>query len=372
MTSLMLNIAEVVQQSIDSIPPKYRKIISSGTVVVGLWALRNAFWRVLNRLRSYPAGPLGLPFFGCFLPFAIRPASFAMELGRKYGSVAYVPLMMSNNVFINDPLILRQLFQTMKITSRPPSTFRKVLSFGVINGDEWVSRRQFFTQTAMTLSKSSFVLNSVRRAMLNVEPRMEQLIQRKALWVPNDDVQYFAVNNAWALIFDHVLSIDDPIVTKYSKMQEHVANAAMLAILIDILSNFSEIEIVAKNTTWKDHEAADQMLIEWMNQNGFEVDRDRKIFKRVNGKKSESTSKDKVYADFLIDKLEHGLIEYDQIWPDFEMALAGALDTVSASSAYGFLLLAKHPVVQQRLYEELGLFNLLTLTALRTYLFSEY
>merc|ERR1719244_2424299 len=147
-----MTVLQLVEQYIydfrHKLPPKARRIISICSAAVGFWVLRNAFWKVLNRFRSYPSGPLGLPLLGCFLPFAVRPASFAMELGRKYGPVAYVPLMMSNNVFINDPLILRQLFQTMKITSRPPSTFRKVLGFGGINGDEWFTRRKFFSQTA--------------------------------------------------------------------------------------------------------------------------------------------------------------------------------------------------------------------------------
>ena len=83
------------------------------------------------------------------------------------------------------------------------------------------------------------------------------------------------------------------------------------------------------------------------------MDCDRKILKRVNDK--ESKFKTKVYADFLIDKLENGEIEYDKIWADLQLVFGGAIDTTSHTSAYGFLLLAKYPEIQQRVYGELGL-----------------
>ena len=88
----------------------------------------------------------------------------------------------------------------------------------------------------------------------------------------------------------------------------------------------------------------------------FEVDFDEEILQRVNGK--ESSSKTKVYADFMIEKLESGKIEYDAIWAEFELMLSASIETVSHTASYGFLLLAKYPAAQQRIYDELGIMHI--------------
>ena len=77
---------------------------------------------------------------------------------------------------------------------------------------------------------------------------------------------------------------------------------------------------------------------------------------RVNGKGS--GSKTKVYADVMIRKLESGEIEYDEIRADFELIAAAGIGTTQQTGSYGFLLLAKHPAVQQRVYDELSMLHM--------------
>ena len=279
--------------------------------------------------------------------------SFVVSLGRKYDPMAYVPLMMSNNLFINDAVIVKQLFQTMKINTRPLVTIRRPLPFLWPDGHEWSSRRKFFSQTAMTLSNSSFVLSNTGRSMDCVIPRIDRLVAQKALWCPHHDVEYFAINNAWTAVFGHVLSIDDPFVPEFCEMMVRATDMIQLGILLDLISNYSGFDLISRHSTQQIHVESDDMLKEWMKSNGFIVDCDRKILKRVNGKESKSTTK--VYADFLIDKLENGEIEYDKIWADLQLVFGGAIDTTSHTAAYGFLLLAKYPEIQQRVYGELGL-----------------
>ena len=336
------------------VPPKYPKTISIIGVVLGYWTIRNLFWKILNRIHSYPTGPLGLPFFGCFFPFALSQKLFIIKSAQKYGSVTYYPLLMSKHLLINDPKIVKFLYQTKKVISRPQMTPRHTLGFIFVNGDEWTKRRKLFSQTALTLSNSSFVLNNVRRSMDCVIPRMERRIQRNELWVPSDDVEYFAINNAWTAIFDDILSIDDPFVSPFCEMQERKVATLKMAALIDILSNFSGWTFLQKHLTWKVQEEGDEMLAEWMRKNGFEVDRKQQIMKRVNIE--ETGRRTKVYVDFLIEKLERGEIEYETIWGEFALAFAAAIDTTSQSGSFGLLLLAKHPNVQQKVYDELGMY----------------
>ena len=246
------------------LPPKYLRIISIGMINVSFWTIRNVFWKILNRIRSYPYGPLGMPFFGCFFQFAITPMSFVVNLGRKYDPMAYVPLMMSNNLFINDPVIVKQLFQTMKINTRPLVTIRRPLPFLWPDGHEWSSRRKFFSQTAMTLSNSSFVLSNTSRSMGCVIPRIDRLVAQKALWCPHHDVEYFAINNAWTAVFGHVLSIDDPFVPKFCDMMVRATDMIQLGILLDLISNYSGFDLISRHSTQKIHFESDDMLKEWM------------------------------------------------------------------------------------------------------------
>ena len=336
------------------VPPKYQRMISIVSAVLGYWAIRNMFWKILNRLRSYPTGPLGLPFFGCFFPFALSQKSFLIQCAQKYGSVTYYPLLMSKHLLINDPKIVKFLYQTKRVISRPKMTPRRTVGFLLANGDEWTKRRKLFSQTALTLSNSSFVLNNVRRSMDCVIPRMERRIQRKELWMPSDDLEYFAINNAWTAIFDDILSIDDPFVSTFCEMQERKVSQLKLSFLLDLFSNFSGWTFLQKHSNWRLQDQSDEMLAEWMRGNGFEVDHKRGIMKRVDGQGSGPRTK--VYVDFLIEKLERGEIEYETIWGEFALAFAAAIDTTSQSGSFGLLLLAKHPNVQQKVFDELGVY----------------
>merc|ERR1719295_1777296 len=119
--------------------------------------------------------------------------------------------------------------------------------------------------------------------MDSVIPRMDRLVEQKALWCPGHTVEYFAMNNAWTAIFDDILSIDDPFVPKFSDVLVRALRITQVSFLLDLFSNYSGFDLIARNTVQNIHEEANDMLKGWMKRNGFIVDCDRKILKRVNG-----------------------------------------------------------------------------------------
>lgn len=340
------------------IPVKYHKLLSITCAVIGFWSIRNLFWKIANRIRNYPPGPHGLPYFGCFFPFGLTPSRFLVDIAHSYGPVAYVPLLLTRNLFVADPAILRQLYKSQKVTARPHLTTRKVNAFGVLSGKEWWSRRKYAMETVLSLAQSSFVLQGHLRSMQSAAPKMNRRnVEQKELWYPHDTVHYFIINASFATIFDHVLEVDDPFIPAFCHQAQSAAQSVGVGILVDLFSNFSGFELFSKWFLWRIHDDADNQLIEWMKANGFQVDRDRKILKRVkmgNLATAKKNTRTKVYADFLIDKLESGQMEYDQIWAEFESMFAASIDTQAHTATFGFLLLAKFPKIQQRVYDEIG------------------
>ena len=69
-------------------------------------------------------------------------------------------------------------------------------------------------------------------------------------------------------------------------------------------------------------------------------------------KKLTRNSNESSFIDFLINNTE---MESNEIMADIALALIAGTNTTSKALEYGFLLLAKHPSIQQRIYEEVKL-----------------
>eukprot|EP01084_Bolivina_argentea_P277388 473543_1 len=326
---------------------KYYKLKVFGVSVVALCTVRFLFWKMYNRFKSYPEGPVGIPFLGCLLQFAIQPQKFLWSVAQ-YGPITYVPLMTSNNIFISDPLILRELYQKQKIVERPKMHLRPIPTFAGINGKEWDARRNYVNATVMTLAKSSFVLSNVRQCLRNIEP----VINKNSLWFPKECIHYISFCNVWASVFGQILPFGDPLITRYCKHAEKSVYRVGILLFLKAAINFSlKIpDIIQWYIVWEVFgKQSDDILLQWMRNNGFVVDPSKNILQRTTGK----TNKQKVYIDFMIQRAMNAEISVKTILSDIPTVIIAAIDTTTQAVIYGFLCLAKYPDIQQMVYHEL-------------------
>ena len=348
-------IEDAYKQQFGTKPPKYFKYMMIAFSGTSLLIFRKIFWTLLNKLRSYPHGPIGLPFLGCIIPFSATPFKFLINIGYNYGPITYVPLLASNNIFISDPKLLRKLYQREKIIARPEWHIRPTPAFTDITSiKESLQRRKYASTTVFNLTNTSFVLEKTKQCLDQyIEPLFnEDYIENNRLWYPRNFMHFFALNTVFSATFDYILPFNDPFIKKYSLWGDELVQAAGPAIAADLLHNFtiSYPKWLQNKLSYNTVNKGENMLIEWMENNGFMVNVNENILKRTT---SAANKKNKVYIDYLINKIDENEINVKKALSDVGMIMAGGVDTTAKSIEYGFLLLAKYPDTQEMIYKEL-------------------
>ena len=331
-------------------PPKLFRYI---TIALILLVIRNIFWKLFNRLRSYPPGPIGLPFLGCLLAFAGKPRKFLVDIANKYGPITYVPLFLSNNVFISHPKIIRKLYQDEKINDRPALGFSAVPSITELNGHKWNKRRQFASISVLNLTNTAFILSHTKQCIDKYIESIikDKCIQNNELWYPNNDLHFITLYIIFSASFDSHLSINDPFIKQFTDFTETFAVRARIAIALNSIASGLNVSLpnwLLKRLLWNNTQQAVDTIIKWMNNNGFIIDVEKNILKR-----KDDSNDNKVYINFLISKLNAKQITIADIITDVRAILGASIHTTSKSLEYGFLLLAKYPHIQQKVYDEL-------------------
>eukprot|EP01084_Bolivina_argentea_P112021 199795_1 len=316
---------------------------------------RNTFWKMYNKIRGYPDGKMGLPFFGCLFQFGRKPRKFLFSVADQYGPLAYVPLVMSNNIIVSDPQILKTLYKHQKIidrpsffASRPPPKL-----FSDINNKEWERRRKYCSTTVMLLANSPFVLSTVKKCINNFIPIMDKkYVENNELCYPQKYFHYISFNTIWSAVFDKILPFNDPFIKSYCQVSDKFINKLGVGILLDTITNGHTPDFMKRNIVWKYTKDVDKLLFDWMNNNGFVVDLGKKLLYRKNDNISDNKIS-KVYIDFLLEKLKKKETTIYEIICDIQLVLSASIDTTSKSSEFGFLLLAKYPKIQEMVYNEI-------------------
>eukprot|EP01084_Bolivina_argentea_P292013 501933_1 len=316
---------------------------------------RNIFWKIYHHLKSYPNGPLGLPLFGCLLNFCINPRRFLANIARDYGPISYFPIMGSNNVFISDHNILKDMYQNMNIVDRPELEIQKIPGFLTLCGEPWKIRRKYAMHSVMRLSKTTFILSNVKKCIEKydyIEPN-QTITNEKSL---EKLIHFIAFNNIWSAVFDQILPPNDAVIDRYCKCAEKAMWRGSVNVLVKIATNFSKN--IPNFMKWHVNyvqnvfdKEANTILIDWMNENGFVVDLERNILRRCP--KFKHNENNFAHIDYMIEKEKNNEISVKEVISDTHNILLAAIDTTTKSSQIGFLYLAKYQKVQEMVYNEL-------------------
>jgi len=343
----------------------YQKIIALLSVFV---CGRYVTLKLHRKIYNYPPGPIGLPFVGCLVSFGLWPRRFLYNLERHYGGIACVPLGVYDNIFLSRTDAIEFLMKKTNFNDRPllynsprPQGQNDVV---FINGQEWSRRRRYASKSLIRLADSSFIARHVNNAVKkDVCPAIEAAqIEQGKLWFPRTHTSFFAMNIVFSAIFGVELRMNDAFIQRYIAQTAVFLDSLTFVLHMSMLINFKLPDKlmwgVLSNHRKNAHEH-DVILSQWMNASGFfEVDTspEHYVLKRL---KYDDTQHNKhgdedeeVFLDFLIKEFEAGKISIEQIISDIQAVLAGSIDTTRNGTEYGFVLLAKYPAIQQRIYEE--------------------
>eukprot|EP01084_Bolivina_argentea_P037853 69997_1 len=339
--------------------------------------------KIKRKLYKYPPGFNGIPICGTLFYFHLFPKHFLFNLGIL-GPISMTKIGYYNNVFINDAQLLKQLFIDKRFHNRLKIRFgndvvpKKDAPFMFLSGETWKKRRKYSMKTIFTLTSSAFILNKVNDTITN---GINKHITSDALWYPSDSTCLFSFNNVFSSIFRMNLELDHPFVTQFIHLNElffkNLQTHIGLSLLCPPLLNIPQFILNRIVDTQYYIQQMINLLVDFMNNNGFKVNLDSNVLERIKIKHNmdakEIINKELVYIDLVINEHKNNNITAKEVILDMLSLMQAGIDTTQQTAEYGFLLLAKYPNIQQRVYNELineyedGIFSFIKLHKLNVF-----
>lgn len=168
---------------------------------------------LLRNVKSYPPGPMGLPFIG-YLPFLSEDVHLDfIQLGKKYGDVFSIRLGFQNVVVLHGGEAIRESLLKSEFLGRPPyGTLQFINPLTAFFGDNmaiWKEQRRFLVKTLRNLGVRKTKFED--EVMVEIDSFLEVLKSHKGK--PMDmkrSLQASISNNICALIFGKRYDHDDP------------------------------------------------------------------------------------------------------------------------------------------------------------------
>ena len=143
-------------------PITWSRCLKLCLIILGAGVFERMIHVMYRKYRKFPAGPVGIPFFGSIFPFVATPLSFMLKQ-PTYGKISYFNIIGTHNVVINDTKLISQLCCKNELMYRPNFGpyfigHQKNLTF-TNNLSSWKKRRAIFRQHLISPLVSSLKSN---------------------------------------------------------------------------------------------------------------------------------------------------------------------------------------------------------------------
>eukprot|EP01083_Nonionella_stella_P020474 56750_1 len=333
------------------------KLIKVAAICATILVVRKLYKNIIRKYNQYPPGFDGVPLYGSLFSWILFPRYFLYCLG-VLGPIAMTQIGAIRTVFINDPQLVKTLFTDKRFHHRPPVMSSKAVSFAWLSNDIWKKRRKFAMKTVLTLTNSDFILHKVSETINHgIRNHLEtNIIPNQARWYPSDATYLFSFNNVFSAVFGINLNWKDPFIDQFHEYNEKFLKNAMTNILLNHLfpKPFNLPSIIKNRLLDTEHyrELSHELILDFMNRHGFKVDANNNVIQRIKDEQ-ECNETELIYIDLVIKEHQNNNMSVDDIIADIQLLLAGGVDTTQQSAEFAFLVLAKYPQIQQKVYNEL-------------------
>eukprot|EP01084_Bolivina_argentea_P047801 88118_1 len=341
-----------------SIIERIKDVYNNTTVVSGCKAIAIGIslyfgWDILSRIyelkvKHIPPGPYGLPIFGSFFPYFRNQCVFYRNLAVNYGSIVSFRRLNSTIIMINNSKILRQIMTKNKTVSITKSVHNKskdgaltandgTKSLFMVNGTEWKLRRKKVYSCLMKMLTSKYLDNILSNTIHNtLKENMNKYVNNNKIWYEYHDIfLYIAFSTLYHCNFGQQISIDD-------KLYKIIMND------INETLEYFPISLMITKQPWLKYTFLRNQYIQMSKLKKRREYNIRTLINKRISQYCQYKTKPLTYIDYALSEMNES-----QAIADILLMFAAGVETTSNTLDFAMVLIANHPVIQNKVQNEL-------------------
>eukprot|EP01084_Bolivina_argentea_P304979 526801_1 len=324
-------------------------LIATLTATLGIRKLIDVWYR---KLRSYPPGPCGIPFFGCLL--WIRDKQYLQSLANAYGSVVMIQVGTKYLTMINDHNISKVLFKKKEFAfhkKNPPTQYK---SFVETNGKTYTFRRKLIHQSFIMMLSSDY-LNNFGIKMLNdhIYPKFDEFASNKNEYYSVKKIfEYGVFCMNFVCIFGDYLTPPDMHSFEYTLIAHTVSRKSLsLSLLFNEIPNIITNRLSHLNKETHNLTFMQSILQKWVTE--FQ-----QKYKDRNVNDGLTNINNEPYAVRMMKQIELlKTLTINDMIGDIGILFGTGVGTVNKALSRMIIYAAKCANIQDEIYNELNVFQ---------------